>query len=88
MVRIEGDSMEPVLQKGDMVVVDPERAVTDGDLALIYAGDEMTVREVFIQENMLILLPFNYHYRVVVVPQEDGEVAAIGRIVRMIRDFD
>ena len=86
-VRIMGDSMEPVLQEGDVAIVEPARVVKDGDVALVRAGGQVTVKKVLIRQSMLILQPFNHRHDPIVLTKKDGETAIIGAVIRLIRDM-
>ncbi len=64
-VRVKGDSMEPRLYEGDVLIIDPHRQF-DGGIAVIRHGWEYKIRFVRKLNNHYLLVPFNPAY-----PQEE-----------------
>ena len=84
-VRIRGDSMEPELHDGDIVIVDPAVELKSGQIALVRNGKEVTVKKVVLQNGVVILQPFNHCYEPRVIFGDLDVV--IGPIVRVVRDY-
>jgi repressor LexA len=59
-LQIKGDSMTPRIQEGDVVIVKKQPSVESGEIAIILVnGDEATIKQVYIQENGIMLQAFN-----------------------------
>jgi len=86
-VRVHGDSMEPVLQDGDIVIIEPAREVKNGDIALVRTGSEVTIKKVVIDGGLVILQPFNHRYAPIVLTEKNRDTVIIGPVVRLIRDM-
>lgn len=90
-LQVKGDSMEPRMLEGDVVIVRKQESVNSGDIAIVLVnGDEATVKRVRILENGLMLIPFNSKY----VPWtytakevENMPVQIIGKVVELRGKF-
>ena len=62
-LKIAGDSMEPRIKKGDVVIVKQQSDVDNGDVAIVLVnGDEGTCKKVLKYEDGLSLVSFNPAY--------------------------
>jgi DNA polymerase V len=75
-VRVEGDSMEPGIHSGELLVVDRMVETKDGDVVVARLGCEFTVKRLRIEEDRNIrLLSENPTYEPIRVTEEmDFEV--------------
>jgi DNA polymerase V len=55
-VRVEGDSMEPRIHPGELLVVDRMVETKDGDVVVARLGQEFTVKRLHIKEDGRIWL--------------------------------
>jgi DNA polymerase V len=55
-VRVEGDSMEPRIHAGELLVVDRMAETRDGDVVVARIGYEFTVKRLHMEEDGSILL--------------------------------
>lgn len=65
VLRVSGDSMEPELKNGDLVLIHRQTSVDSGDIAAVmYNGDDATLKRVkyVYGEDWLELMPENPHY--------------------------
>ncbi len=88
VVRVRGDSMQPLLADGDLIVVDTARRRPDprgSGLWVVRTDGEIRVKRVVPGSGGLRLVSDNPDYAVEV--RAAGEVEVIGRVVRMMRDF-
>lgn len=88
VVRVRGDSMEPLLADGDLIVVDTARRRPDtrgNGLWVVRTDGELRVKRIAATGGALRLVSDNPAYPQEVRPL--GEVEVIGRVVRMMRDF-
>lgn len=81
-LRVKGDSMEPVIHAGDLVLIRRQNWAEENQIvAARVNGDEATLKRYKRQGNMILLLPENQDYDPYVVPIEDfdiGEASIIG----------
>jgi len=75
-IRVEGDSMEPLFHRGDLVLVaDPSfYEVKEGAPVVVVNGDgELTVKYYYYDRNkrLVILQPANPKYKPVVIPEKE-----------------
>lgn len=61
-LKIKGDSMEPEFTDGDIVIVDPERAVTNGSYVIAKNGTEATFKQYIMDGPSIYLKPLNERY--------------------------
>src|SRR5829696_3479899 len=55
-VRVEGDSMEPRIHSGELLVVDRMVGTKDGDIIVARVGEEFTVKQLHTEEDGSIRL--------------------------------
>lgn len=59
-LQIQGDSMEPQMSEGDVVIVRKQSDIDSGQIGIVLVnGDEATVKKVVKKENGIMLIPFN-----------------------------
>lgn len=91
-LEIKGDSMEPKMSKGDIVIVKQQNTVENGQIAIVLVnGDEATVKKVRFRDNGIELIAFNSY---VYEPHfysakeiDDLPVKIIGRVVELRAKF-
>ena len=91
-LQIKGDSMLPVLQEKDIVIIRQQSDVESGDIAIVLIGGETaTVKKVMKQESGITLIGFNPAvYEPHFYSNEDIESLPIkiaGKVVEMKRSF-
>ena len=87
-VTVVGDSMEPRLYEGDVLIISPEEAVTNGDICFVrvdQAGESSsTIKQVWHDDESSVRLEsFNPRYASRIVPKE-----SIGGIYRAVRRLE
>lgn len=86
-LRIKGDSMEPRMFSGDVVIVRQQEDVESGQMAIIIVnGDEATCKKVEKHDNGIMLVPLNKKYEEKFYTNEDIEklpVRIIGRVMEV-----
>ncbi len=83
----EGDSMEPSLQDGDRVVIEPTPNVEDGEVAAVLVDDQAkaTLKRIKHIGDSIWLMPDNRDYDPIVLDaQHPGRI--IGKAIKLIRD--
>lgn len=91
-LKIKGDSMLPVLQDDDIIIVRQQSDVESGDIAIVLInGDTATVKKVMKQDSGITLIAFNPAvYEPHFYSNEDIEslpVKIAGKVVEMKRSF-
>ena len=73
-LRINGDSMEPKIHTGDLVLIRKQNCAEDGQIvAARVNGDEATLKRYKKQGDTVLLLPENPEYNPYIVPINDFE---------------
>ena len=64
-LRIQGNSMEPRICRGDIVIVRLQSTVESGEIAVVLIDDEATVKRVYFnrEDGILTLMPENPTYK-------------------------
>lgn len=80
--RVEGDSMEPMLHSGDIVVIDRDdkNIVKNGIFAIFY-DEGLTAKYVESQENLLILRPINPNSQLQIINLNEHTDPIVGRVI-------
>ena len=88
---IKGDSMHPVLQDGDVVIVRCQPDAETGDVVVaLVNGDDATVKKLKKTETGIMLIPENRDYEPFFYDAKDVEylpVAIIGKVTELRRKF-
>lgn len=86
-LRISGDSMEPRMFSGDVVIVRQQSDVESGQTAIVMVnGDEATCKKIEKHDNGIMLVPLNKKYQERFYTNEDIEklpVRILGRVVEV-----
>lgn len=91
-LQVKGDSMEPTLRDGDVVIVKKQPTVDSGDIAIVLVnGNDATVKEIkespagitLIGHNVAVYTPHFYSNHDI----ESLPIQIIGKVVEMRRKF-
>ena len=90
-LKIKGDSMEPRIQNGDVVIVRKQETAESGDTAIILVnGNDATVKKIKITEDGITLIPNNPAYDIKFYTKKEIEalpVRIIGKVVELRGKF-
>ena len=90
-LQIKGDSMEPRIKEGDVVIVRKQPDVESGEVAIVLVnGDEATIKKVQKFNGGINLVPSNPAYEVKTYSKDDIEslpVSIIGKVVELRAKF-
>ena len=91
-LRVKGDSMQPTLNDGDIIIIKKQNYIEDREIAVVLVdGDEATVKEVKESDGGITLIGHNaYVYSPHFYSHEEIDnlsVAIIGKVVEMRRRF-
>lgn len=86
-LQIKGDSMEPKMSEGDVVIVRKQEDCDNGDVAIVMVnGNEATVKKIKKFDGGINLIPFNNAYDVITFSNKQIEelpVRIIGKVVEL-----
>lgn len=81
-LKIKGDSMSPRIMDGDIVLVDPQGNVEDGNVVIARINDEATCKVLKHSHGNVMLVPFNPIFEPIVLPYDGGDQFEIlGKVV-------
>lgn len=90
-LQIKGDSMDPIMSAGDVVIVRKQSDVDNGQIGIILInGDEATVKKVIKKENGIMLVANNPMYEPMFFDAYDIQtkpVKIIGRVIELRKKF-
>ena len=87
-LRCKGDSMEPTLKDGDLVLIRQQPEVENGQIAAVNIGGETTLKHVYRQDGGLLLVADNPAYTPIFAPvSADEEIIIHGLAVGYTRIF-
>ena len=90
-LQIKGQSMEPRIYEGDVVIVRVQPTAETGDLAVVIVnGDEATVKKIKFLPEGILLQPFNPTYQPMFYSCSDVEnkpVRIFGKVVELRAKF-
>ena len=90
-LQIKGDSMEPKISDGDVVIVRKQPTVENGEIAIVLVnGDDATIKKVQRFEGGINLVPSNNAYNVLTYSNAQIEslpVQILGKVVELRAKF-
>lgn len=90
-LKIKGDSMLPIIEDGDVVIVRHQSQVENGEIAIVLVnGDEATAKKIKHTDTGLMLIPNNPAFEPMFFSKEEianKPVQIIGRVVELRRTF-
>lgn len=90
-LQIKGDSMEPKISEGDVVIVRKQPDVENGEIAIVLVnGDEATIKKVQKFNGGINLIPSNPAYDVMTYTNEQIEklpLRILGKVVELRAKF-
>ena len=90
-LRIKGDSMEPKISEGDVVIIRRQEQVDNGEIAVVMInGDDATLKKFFANETGITLIGTNPAFIPLTFTREQVEqlpVRVIGKVVELRAKF-
>lgn len=90
-LQIKGQSMEPRIKDGDVVIIRKQNDCNSGDIAVVLVnGDEATVKRIKKRPEGIMLIPSNPAYEPMFYSNEDIEklpVKIIGKVIELRAKF-
>ena len=88
-LRCKGDSMEPTLKDGDIILIRRQPEVENGQIAAVNVNGETTLKRVYVRGDGVHLIADNPGYQPVFIPAySDEEIIIHGLAVGYTRLFD
>jgi repressor LexA len=88
-LRCKGDSMEPTLKDGDIILIRRQPEVENGQIAAVNVNGETTLKRVYFRGDGLHLIADNPGYQPIFIPAySDEEIIIHGLAVGYTRIFD
>jgi len=89
-LKIKGDSMEPRIMEGDIVIVRSQSDVESGETAVIMIDGEATCKRVIKHTEGIVLMANNPKYPPFYVTREDAEkmdISILGKVIELRAKF-
>ncbi|CCO48459.1 putative Repressor protein C2 [Vibrio nigripulchritudo SOn1] len=79
VLKVQGVSMQPIFNDGDLIFIDPEADKTNGKyvIAIIEGEEEVTFRQLIIEGKRLFLKPNNPNWPEQLVPIEESFILGV-----------
>jgi DNA polymerase V len=86
-VRAEGTSMSPMIESGDLLVVDRSRTAVDGDVVIAIVDGDFTVKTMRRSaDGRITLAPVNPAFRPIRIPA-NGQLDIWGTVTAIVREL-
>jgi len=84
LVKARGDSMEPAISEGDLVLVDRQPRVETNTMALVVCGEEPRIKKVIFAGDQIVLASLNPAYPPEVY-RGDEDLLIVGKVKSVIK---
>lgn len=85
LIQVQGESMiDANIQNGDIVIIRPQPAVENGEMALIRVDDEATIKYFYKHGDLITLKPANENFPNMYYSVNDN-IAIIGKVLKTIK---
>lgn len=78
--RVQGDSMEPVFQDGEIVFVVKDEDVRNGQIGVVLIDGEAFIKKMYVEGNKLRLVSLNKQYEDIIA-NGSNQITVYGRVV-------
>jgi repressor LexA len=86
-LRVRGDSMiGDAIVEGDLALVRPQATAHNGDIVVALVDGEATLKRFYRERDHIRLQPRNPDMAPIIIPA-GGEVAIVGKVVKIVRDI-
>lgn len=89
-LKLKGDSMEPRMTEGDVVIVKKQSDVTSGEIAIVMVDGEATCKKVVKHSDGMVLISNNLKYAPMffsVKDIDDKNITILGKVVELRARF-
>lgn len=89
LLKVSGESMAPLIQPGDLVMVRVQPRVARGEIAVVLVDDEATLKRVYEEAGGLVLKGDNPDFMPLrISPMEADQVLILGKVVGVYRNLE
>lgn len=85
-LKAKGDSMEPIITDGDLLLIEPGIRWRDRDIVAVWIDGEVTCKFLYIYQDNATLIAANHNYPPITINGKH-ETHIIGRVVRSMKNF-
>ena len=87
-IKVQGDSMSPKIENGDVIQVHKQSSVDSGDIAVVLLdGDNGLVKKVEYTDDSITLISLNLNYAPIALKGADVQrVLVVGKVRRIVRE--
>ncbi len=82
-LKAEGNSMEPTIKDGALVLIHEQPTVEDGEIAAVLIDNEATLKRVKHQGDTIILLPDNTTFNPILLT-DDVDARILGKAIQVV----
>jgi len=89
-LKLKGDSMEPRMTEGDVVIVKKQSDVTSGEIAIVMVDGEATCKKVVKHSDGMVLISNNLKYAPMfftIKDIDDKNITILGKVVELRARF-
>jgi DNA polymerase V len=87
-IRVIGDSMEPLIFAGELLIVDKMCETKNNDIVVARLGDDLCVKRLRIfPDGNIWLFSDNINYRPIPITAEDVDFEVWGKVLHSIKSF-
>lgn len=87
-LKVRGDSMiKAGIFEGDLVIISPQKDVSNGDIVVALLGDEATMKRFMRREDTVYLIPENDNYNEIKINNPEN-FSIIGKVVGVFRSYN
>lgn len=86
-VNVQGDSMEPTIKNGSIIICKKEIELRNGEIGAFFINEEAFVKRIKISKEYLALISDNPNYPPIYIgPGEDFKV--VGKVIKVVSDIN
>lgn len=78
--QVEGDSMEPMFRDGEVIFVEHQEEVRNGQLGVVTINDEAYIKKIYLEDDCLRLVSLNKEYDDIIADGEDT-IKVVGKVI-------
>ena len=78
--QVEGNSMEPMFRDGEVIFVEHQEEVRNGQLGVVTINDEAYIKKIYLEDDCLRLVSLNKEYDDIIANDEDT-IKVVGRVI-------
>lgn len=78
--QVEGNSMEPMFRNGEVIFVEHQEEVRNGQLGVVTINDEAYIKKIYLEDDCLRLVSLNKEYDDIIADGEDT-IKVVGKVI-------